>query len=130
MIIVKTSYENIDGVVRNSKYALMCKPSLGDSEIILIAQTKKSLRLGDAPIRYMMEFVRAEADTTMESLRIWGRPWTYLIIGNNCKKLRHPFDLSKIQISPKSYLQGGSFAYVEPEDEAHLRENGHLETID
>ncbi len=129
MIILRTSPETIQEVVRLSKHALDYKPRLTKGELILISQnTVFGIRDDTPPIRYVMEFDWVHLDTSGESMRIWGRQWEYIIEGKNCRSLKHPFDISNHQVTEKNYGPGGPLVYVAPDDERVLQQKGLLET--
>jgi hypothetical protein len=129
MILLKTSGQTIDKVVEHSKHALARLPSIVRGELILISQTEDSLRHGELPVRYVMEFVRCFEDNSGETLRIWGRRWKYIIEGTNLCRLKKPFRMSEVQVSGKNYGQGFVLFRIEPEDERHLQKSGYLEPI-
>lgn len=129
MIIVRTSAETIDNVVLHMKHALNGRPKLSPGEKILIAQTKSSLPYHKEPIQYLMEFEQIYYDKEKESLKIWGKFWPYIIKGKNCKRLKTPFDINRIQTTNKNYGRGGPIVYVERKDEDIIINNGLLDTI-
>ena len=117
MILFKNKAETMEGVLKEAKHATDAKPSYATpGEIILISQTKETLRPGQKPIRWIMNFVSCEEDINNESDRIWGRHWRYII---NCENVRpvEPFDIDEIKISSKHYGAAQMHAKVRPEDE-------------
>jgi len=130
MILLKTDGSTIDKVVQNAKQALHARPRILRGELILISQTEKTLRPGELPVRYSMEYVRYYSDTKFESVKIWGKRWQFIIECKNCRRLRKPFRMSDVQVSGKVYAQGGTIFNVDPEDERYLREHGYLETLE
>lgn len=132
MIILRTNPENISEVVRHAKHALNKKPTLNQGELILISQISENTIFGyrecKNPIQYVMEFERIYLDTSGESIKIWGKPYKYIVEGRNCRPLR-PFDIRKYQVTKKEYGPGGPFVYVEPEDVRVLQQHGLLETV-
>jgi hypothetical protein len=129
MILLKTSGRTIDKVLEHAKHALARPPSILRGELILISQTENSLRPGELPVRYSMEFVRCYEDNTGETLRIWGKRWNYIVEGTNLYRLRKPFRMSAVQVSGKNYGQGFVLFRIDPQDEHYLQKNGYLETI-
>lgn len=130
MLLVKTHKDTLPKVIEFCKHALDAQPTLSQGEIILIAQTKDTLSLGDKPIRYRMEFYRIYADNESESERIWQQKhWAYILEGRNCRSLKKPFDISEVRISNRDYKQGGPFMHVAPEDIDFLYKEGYLETL-
>lgn len=127
MIIFRTHPDHIDDVVRYSRHALSTMPRVSQGDLILISQTVAQSKDGSPPIRYVMEFVGVHTDDVGESRRIWGRDWRYIVNGRNCRPLKQPFDIRKIQVSGKNYGQGGPYVYVAEEDEAIIRKLGLLE---
>lgn len=130
MIILKTDGSTIDKVVQHAKHALHARLAISRGELILISQTEASLRPGQLPVRFSMEYVRYKAGAASESLKIWGRSWPYIIECTNSRRLKKPFRMSDISVSGKRYAQGGTLFKVDPEDERYLRENGYLEVIE
>jgi len=85
-------------------------------EIVLIAQTKSTLRPGQKPIRWIMEYEKAVFDRENNTDKIWGRHWKYLIIGRNLQEVEQ-FDIDDLKVTDKNYAYVQTFCYVEPEDE-------------
>jgi len=129
MVIFRTSPETISEVVRLSKHALDRRPRLRRGELILISQTVAKSRDGKPPIRYLMEFVRIYPDSKEESTKIWGKQWRYIVEGEKCRPLKHPFNIQHYQTSNQNYAQGGPFVYVDPVDEEVLKNRGLLDTL-
>jgi 5-methylcytosine-specific restriction protein A len=118
MILFKNKAETMEGVLGEAKHATDARPrNANRGDIILIAQTKDTLRPGQKPIRWMMNFVSCEEDVNNESDRIWGRHWRYIINGENVRPVE-PFDIDEIKISSKNYGATRVHAEVNPEDEA------------
>ena len=118
MILFKNRAETMEGVLREAKHATDARPHYATlGEIILIAQTKGTLRLGQKPIRWIMDFLSCEEDNHNESDRIWGRHWRYLVVGENVRSVE-PFDIDEIKVSSKNYGATRVHARVNPEDEA------------
>lgn len=129
MVIFRTSPETISEVVRLSKHALDRRPSLRRGEFILISQTVANSKDGKPPIRYAIESVRIYPDSKDESTKIWGKKWHYIVEGQNCRALKHPFNIQHYQISDQNYAQGGPFVYVTSTDAELLKTKGLLETF-
>ena len=129
MILLKTSGKTIGKVVEEEKHALTRCPSVVRGELILISQTEDSLRSRELPVQYAMTFVRCYADTSGESLRLWGKRWPYIIQGENCRRLKRPFRMSDVAVSGKNYGRGFTIFNVDPEDEDYLAKHGYLETV-
>ena len=108
-------------------HALARSPTISPGDFILISQTVAHSAKGEPPIQYVMEFVKIRADRTGDTSRqIWGKAWKYIVYGQNCRKLKHPFDIRDLQVSDQNYGQGGPFVYVDPDDEYVINERGLL----
>ncbi len=118
MILFKNKAETMEGVLREAKHATNARPHYTTSgDIILIAQTKGTLRSSQKPIRWIMNFISCEEDINNESDRIWGKHWRYIVNGENVRPVE-PFDIDEIKISSKNYGAARVHAKVRPEDEA------------
>jgi 5-methylcytosine-specific restriction protein A len=118
MILLRTGPDTLDAVLREAKHALHGRPQgVSPGDIILIAQLKGTLRPGQKPIRWIMEYVDAYEDKIGESEQIFGRPWRYIIEGRDVRNIE-PFDIADIQVTNKCYGPGGPLCHVEAEDEA------------
>lgn len=127
MIILRTHPEHVPKVVELSMHALAKSPTISPGDLILISLAVARIRDGLPPIRYVMEFVKIRADRTGDTSRkIWGRRWPYILHGQSCRRLIRPFDIRNYQVSGHEYGQGGPFVYVDPSDEAAIRQQGLL----
>ena len=125
MIILRTHPEHIPKVVELSMHALARAPAISPGDLILISLAISRTHDGLPPIRYVMEFTKIRADRTGDvSREIWGKKWPYILYGNNCRELFHPFDIRDYKQSGQNYGQGGPFVYVHPLDEVVLRQRG------
>jgi len=129
MVIFRTSPDPIDNVVKHNKHALNSRPSLTPGETILISQTVSKTNDGKPPIRYAMEYVNMYRDEKGESKSIWGKQWTYILQGKNCRPLKKPFNISHYQVSSENYGPGGPVKYVADIDKKKLQQEGLLERI-
>lgn len=121
MILFKNSAATMEGVLENQMHATDNPPRrIRRGDIILIAQTKSTLKSGQKPIRWVMDFVNWERDTQNRSDQIWGRHWNYLIIGENVRSVE-PFDIGLIKNPQKNYNAVQTFAYVDPIDIAKIQ---------
>lgn len=127
MIIVRTHPDHVAAIRKESKYALASRPSLAPGDLILISEKNISVKRARPKIRYVMEFVSFERDHVGETERIWGKRWPYLVIGRNCRELKQPFDMKKVQVSGLEYGRGGPYLYVADQDEESLKQRGLLE---
>jgi hypothetical protein len=125
MTIFRTSRKTIQTVVQHSKHALKGCPELTQGDLILVSELVTEC-FDDMPIKYVMEYVRCYKDDTGESETLWGKQWKYMIEGKNCRPLRSPFNINRLQVSDKNYGQGGPWVHVDPADEKVLRERGLL----
>jgi 5-methylcytosine-specific restriction protein A len=117
MILFKNTSETLEGVIKNSMHATNGRPkNIMTGDLILIAQTKKTLAPEQKPIRWVMEYISCEEDTTGRSNEIWGKSWRYLIRGKNLRSVE-PFDIDDIKITDKNYGAVETHCPVEPEDE-------------
>ncbi len=117
MLLFKNSADTMEGVLKNAMHAAHGRPHhVKQGDIILIAQTKKTLSPGQKPIRWAMDFVSCEEDKTNLCEKIWGRGWRYIIRGENVRPVE-PFDIDKIKVSSKLYDVVETYCRVDPEDE-------------
>jgi 5-methylcytosine-specific restriction protein A len=118
MILLKTGAETLGAVLEKAKHAQHGRPRGAEpGDTILIAQTKGTLRPGQKPIRWIMEYVGAYEDVRGESERIWGKHWPYIIEGRNVRDVE-PFDIADLQVTGKDYGAVQAQCPVEPEDAA------------
>ena len=130
MLLLKTSKETIDNVVKYAKHATDTIPNAQLGDLILIAQTITSLEIGQKQIRYIMTFKGHRLDTSAESLRIWGKQWKYMIDGYDVTQILG-FNLKDIQVSDKNYGPIVTHCRLNPEDEeAVLKHISKSEIID
>lgn len=117
ILIFKNDASTMEGVLANSMHATNSRPLRAvPGELILIYQTKSSLKPGEKPIRYVMDFVSCSKDVNDDSVRIWGKKWDYLIKCENLRPVK-PFDITDIQVSDRKYGSIQTFGYVDEEDE-------------
>lgn len=117
MLLFKNSASTMEGVLSNLKHATDVKPrNVKSGDIILIAQTKKTLLRGQKSIRWVMNFVSIEEDVDNLSDKIWSRHWKYIINGNNLRSVE-PFDIDDIKVTSTNYGAAEKFSIIRPEDE-------------
>lgn len=117
MILFKNTADTLGGVIKNSMHATNGKPkNITAGDIILIAQTKKTLSPGKKPVRWAMEYVSCEEDLREISNSIWGKSWRYIIQGKNLRPVE-PFDIDEIKVTEKNYSSVETHCPIEPEDE-------------
>jgi 5-methylcytosine-specific restriction protein A len=117
MILFKNTADTLEGVIKNSMHATNGRPkNITPGEIILIAQTKKTLLPGQKPVRWIMEYVSCEEDLRGISKGIWGKSWRYIIKGKNLRPVE-PFDIDEIKVTEKNYSSVETHCPVEFEDE-------------
>jgi len=127
MLLLKTARSTLANVIEHAKYASNIGPRLNKGDILLLQQNLRTLAAGEEPIQYAMEFLRYYQDNKNESDRLWGKHWQYIIEASELWKLKHPFNLRKIQVSFKNYGQGVmSYAYVDPADIRVIMDKGYL----
>ena len=103
MLLLKTTLETLDQVIKNCKHASHNRPKeVLKGDIILIAQTKRTLINHKKSIRFIMHLDDCYEDKSNESDKIWGRHWKYIIKGYNLQSIK-PFDIEEIQVSTKNY---------------------------
>lgn len=117
MLLLKTSAETLPGVLGNAKHASFTRPNAEPGDLILIAQTKGTLKPGQKSIRHVMTFVACYEDIDNESDHIWGKRWTYIIEGRDVQAIK-PFNLEDIQISDHKYGPIMTHGRLKDEDEA------------
>jgi hypothetical protein len=128
MLILKTNGDHLLSCVRERKHALHAKPELSKDEIILLCETADTLKPGQRPIRYAMRFSGIREDTAGESRTLWGRQWRYIIDAAAAWELHEPFSMQDIQVTERSYAQGGPVVHVHPDDERVIRSRGLLQS--
>jgi 5-methylcytosine-specific restriction protein A len=117
MLLIKNSAGTMQGVLENAMHATEGKPqTVKKGDIILIAQTKTTLKPGEKPIRWVMDFVSCEEDEKDLTTKIWERKWRYIITGENLRSVE-PFDIMDIKLSSKDYNAVQTHCKVELEDE-------------
>jgi len=126
-MIFRTEPDHIREVVRRSKHALAARPKkLFAGDLILISKKVSSNERTIAPILFVMEFLSIDPDDDNETDEIWHRHWKYIVTGKDCRRLLKPFDIKSIAVSGHGYGPGGTTVYVQPEDEAIIRQQGLL----
>lgn len=117
MLLFKNSAGTMQGVLENTMHATNGKPqSVKKGDIILIAQTKTTLKTGEKPIRWVMDFVSCQEDKNDLTIKIWDHKWRYIIKGENLRSIE-PFDIMDIKASSKDYDSVQTHCQIEPEDE-------------
>jgi hypothetical protein len=116
MLLLKTSGKTIGEVVKRAKHATHTKPNAQQGDLVLIAQTKSTLKPGQKSIRYIMTYKGYRLDTRNESQRIWSRKWKYMIDGNDVIEIPG-FDIKDIQVSDKNYDFAQTHDRLKQEDE-------------
>lgn len=112
----------MEGVLKNVMHATHSKPNnVKKGDIILISQTKNTLKNDEKPIRWIMDFVSCEKDTENLSKKIWGNEWKFLIRGENLRSIE-PFDIDDVQVSDKNYNPVVTHCKVEEADEGKILE--------
>lgn len=130
ILIIRTSKKTLPGVVKHSKHALKICPRLRDGDIVLIAKLRRDMEPGEeGPICHAMA-VHSVYRGKRESKQIWGKCREWIIEGDKCLRLKHPFDIARIQVTQTNYKQGGPSVYVSPEDKKCIRDHGYLAVAD
>ena len=120
MLLFKNKSDTMQGVLVNAMHATMGKPhGAVKGDIILIAQTKTTLRQGEKPIRWIMNFVSCEEDKDDLTIKIWGHKWRYIVVGENLRSIE-PFDLMDIKTSSKDYNAVQTHCQILDEDEEQV----------
>ena len=106
----------MEGVLKNAMHATSGKPNdVEKGDIILISQTKNTLKNDEKPICWIMDFVSCDKDTKNLSKKIWGKEWKFLIRGENLRPVE-PFDIDDVQVSDKNYNPVVTHCKVEEAD--------------
>jgi len=121
MLLLKTSKATIGEVVRRAKHASNTRPNAEAGDIVLIAQTKSTLKPDEESIRYIMTYEDSRIDESNESQRIWGRHWKYLINGSNVMEIPG-FNIEDVQVSKRNYDPIVTHCRLDPLDEEAVGE--------
>ena len=73
-----------------------------------------------------MRFKEQHPGREDEAMAIWGEPRPVMVYGEGCQELDRPFDPQMERVTPisiRSYAQGGTIVYVDPEDADFFRQN-------
>ena len=116
LLLLKTSGQTIDQVVKNAKHATNTQPNATVGDLILIAQTKTTLKPGQKSIRYVMTYKGSRLDTGSESVKIWGKKWKYMIDGYDVIQIPG-FNIKDVQATKKNYDPIVTHCRLKPEDE-------------
>jgi hypothetical protein len=117
MIILKTTSDHLQAVIRNLKYATDDLPTqLTPGDDVLIQVTFLSERQGPPKIRYAWKHLRCYEDTRGESVALWQHRWRFIVEGGRLCRLKRPFDVRDVQVTEKDYGAAVRYVYVEPQD--------------
>lgn len=117
MILLKTSAETLDNVLKHQKHASKSKIQYELGEIILIQQTVNTLSSPEEKtIRWVMNCKNIYPDLNNESDSIWGQHWNYIIQGENLRAV-DGFNITDLQVSTHNYKPIVTHGKVKPEDE-------------
>lgn len=117
MILLKTSAQTLDDVLRNQKHATKNKFHYETGEILLIQQTVNSLTSStDKTICWVMNCVEIYPDLNNESDRIWGQHWNYIIQGENLRAV-DGFNITDLQVTNHNYKCIVTHGKIQPKDE-------------
>ena len=120
MLLFKNNASTMQGVLENAAHATMGKPhGAKKGDIILIAQTKTSLKKDEKPIRWVMDFVSCQEDDHDLTLKIWGHKWRYIVKGENVRSVE-PFDIMDIKTSSKDYNAVQTHCQIEEDDKDQI----------
>jgi 5-methylcytosine-specific restriction protein A len=128
IVMFGTHADMLPGVLEHSMHALDFQPNMTQGDIILIARTMPLPR-GQLQIQHRMAYLRSRVDRDGDTDRIWGRHWTYIIEGNDLRRLRNPFNVANVQGLIGNYAQGDPIVYLPPRDQEVLRRGGYLDQI-
>ena len=104
MLLIKTRSDTLRQVIDNCKHATDSIPGeIKHGDIILISQTKKTLRKNQKSIGCLMHFDKIYEDLKNESDALWGQHWRYIIKGYDIQNIKNPFNIEDIQASKKNY---------------------------
>ena len=129
MIVLQTRPEHLKAVIEKSKRALNgVMKCVRAGDVLLIAESPPPR---NAPqIWYAMRYRRMYPDSRRESEAIWGKRWRYIVEGEDCQLLDHPFSLKDVQVSAKNYGQGAiSFTYLDDRDAKLLIDRSLLKPV-
>ncbi len=97
MYLFKTSGKTFDSVILNEKHAFLTKPKdwyVG--ELVLVSKNKVDCSKNEKQIQYVMKIVDIRPLRQGESERYWpgteGR-WRYLVICEDARRIKQPFNL-------------------------------------
>ena len=117
MLLLKTSFKNLPGVLTHSKHASDRYPSAGPGDLVLIAITRTTLPKGEKSIQHVARLGRVRRDTSNESSAIWGGTgWFYIIELDDIRDV-DPFNLEEVQESAKNYGPVVTHVRLLPQDE-------------
>jgi hypothetical protein len=98
--LFKTSGATFDSVIKNEKHAFSTRPSnWSKGEIVLVSKNKVDCEFREKQIQYIMQLVDIRPLKAGEVDHYWPgakRTWNYLIICNNTKLIRKPFNLEDL----------------------------------
>jgi hypothetical protein len=118
MLLLKTRYEHIAGVVGDVKHATDQLPRAEPGDIVLIHITKQTLPKGQKSIQYSARFRGVYRDLTGESQERWKtKRWKYIIELEDMREIT-PFNLEELQASLYPYGRVRTHCRLLPEDEA------------
>src|SRR5215510_12756249 len=125
--LFKTSGATFDSVIKNEKHAFSNKPSnWNKGEIVLVSKNKVDCKLSEKQIQYIMHFVEIRPLKAGEADQYWpgaNRTWNYLIVCNNTKLIRRPFNLEDLLgHEHKSYAPIMTFKRISPKHESIIEE--------
>ena len=120
MLLFKNRADTMQGVLENASHATNGKPhGVKKGDIILIAQTKNTLKNDEKPIRWIMNYVSCKEDNENLTLKIWGHKWRYIIKGDNIRSVE-PFDIMDIKVSSKDYNAVQTHCRIDKNDEEEI----------
>ena len=117
MILIKNTADTLGQVIANMRSASNTLPGkVQHGDIVLVAQTKNTLKKGEKSIRYVMYFDESYEDVSNESEALWGKKWKYII---KCFGIRsvEAFDIEDIQVSKHNYKAVVTHCSLLKEDE-------------
>jgi len=132
MILFKNNACTMEQVIANCKHASDTIPAGAKrGDIILIAQTKSTLKGNEKSIRYIMRFDCSYEDAGNESEKLWGKKWKYIIRGYGLQTVE-PFNIEDIQVSGHKYGPVMTHCSLQKEDEEAVLDwiSGEMATTD
>lgn len=127
LILLKTRPENLLKVVEVQKHALHGKLARAEpGDLLLLAEVRPH---GAARATHAMWFTGQRAADEGETERIWNERWPFIVEGEGCSPLDHPFVPEDVKVSAANYSQGGTVFYIDLADADAFQAQGRLKPL-